>query len=98
MMEDDFFRDESFGPNNTSLGEKVYNDTKEIKGIQWVRASKLHDKPVLFDSIEPNDVAQGKIANCWLMAAISAMAEFGEFVRREMFSQHSSSAADPNCR
>jgi len=40
---------------------------------------------VLFDKIEPNDVSQGKIGNCWLMAAISALAEFPEFIMNNIF-------------
>ena len=64
-----------------------------------MRASKLHLNPVLFEGIEPNDVAQGMIANCWLMAAISAITEFGDFVKNEMFSHHKmSNVVDPECK
>lgn len=50
--------------------------------MQWIRASQLSDSGVvLFDKIEPNDVAQGKIGNCWLMASISALAEFPDYIK-----------------
>lgn len=58
------------------MGELIFEEKPDLK-LQWIRASKLSDKGVvLFDKIEPNDVAQGKIGNCWLMASISALAEF----------------------
>jgi len=53
---------------------------------------------VLFDGIEPNDVAQGKIANCWLMAAVSAVAEFSDFVRNSLFSSHPENSVSADCK
>jgi len=58
------------------MGELIFKENTNLK-MQWIRATKLSDcGVVLFDKIEPNDVAQGKIGNCWLMASISALAEF----------------------
>lgn len=60
------------------MGDQIFQENPDLK-LQWIRASKLSDSGVvLFDKIEPNDVAQGKIGNCWLMASISALAEFPE--------------------
>lgn len=53
---------------------------------------------MLFDGIEPNDVAQGKIANCWLMAAVSAVAEFSDFVRNSLFSSHPENSLSSDCK
>lgn len=77
-LEDDRFKDPFFPPNDKSMGDQIFEENPDLK-LQWIRASKLSDSGVvLFDKIEPNDVAQGKIGNCWLMASISALAEFPE--------------------
>jgi len=74
--DDDRFKDQFFPPDSKSMGELIFQEKPDLK-MQWIRASKLSDKGVvLFDKIEPNDVAQGMIGNCWLMASISALAEF----------------------
>ena len=39
----------------------------------------------LFDDIEPSDVMQGALGDCWLLAATAAVAEFPEFVREKLF-------------
>ena len=47
------------------------------------RARDLHDAdfPVrLFDNIEPADVLQGGLGNCWLMAACSTIAEYPDYI------------------
>jgi len=98
MLVDTLYKDESFLPDKNSIGLKAYDESTEIHGIQWIRASKLHKNPVLFDNIEPNDVAQGKIANCWLMAAVSAVTEFSEFVRNGLFTSHPSTCISPDCK
>lgn len=46
----------------------------------WVRVKDLSHfkdkKPYLFlDKIEPNDIYQGGLGDCWLMAAIACVAE-----------------------
>mmetsp|Transcript_28758 Transcript_28758/g.24157 ORF Transcript_28758/g.24157 Transcript_28758/m.24157 type:complete len:99 (+) Transcript_28758:843-1139(+) len=88
MNNDEHFKDLEFYPGETSLGKKVYQESQDIKGIQWIRASNMHSNPILFDTIEPTDVAQGKISNCWLMAAMGAITEFGDFIKYQIFSNH----------
>lgn len=93
-MDCDRFTDSEFPPNDARIGQLIFADFKELK-VQWIRASKLADVGVaLFDKIEPNDVAQGKIGNCWLMAAISALAEFPEFIMNNVFPKNDSLKAD----
>jgi hypothetical protein len=68
---DERFVDPDFAPNNEAVGD-------EIASCVWVRAAALQGpdvKPKLFDKIEPVDVCQGSLGDCWLLAAISAVAE-----------------------
>jgi hypothetical protein len=91
------YTDPQFLPNNSSIGETLTQNKPNLK-VQWIRASKLSDKGVvLFDKIEPNDVAQGKIGNCWLMAALSALNEFPEFIMNTLFGEDIDSISDDCC-
>jgi len=48
-------------------------------GVEWIWARDLSRDPShsqLFDGIDPSDLRQGSLGDCWLMAAIAAVAEF----------------------
>ena len=45
----------------------------------------LGEELFLFNGIEPNDVMQGSLGDCWLMSAIAAIAEFPSFIQSELF-------------
>jgi calpain-15 len=51
-------------------------DPTQGKPVTWIRASEVFPGSQLFDGIEPTDVCQGSLGDCWLLAAISALAEF----------------------
>jgi len=61
------------------------------KEIEYVRALELSyfkspdGKAVLFGDIEPGDAIQGGVGDCWLMASISSLAEFPEFIQNNIF-------------
>ena len=46
--------------------------------LQWHRASDIYQDRLLWGprGVIPGDIAQGDLGNCWLMAAISAYAEY----------------------
>lgn len=44
--------------------------------ILWVRGSQLGYDMKLFDKIEPLDLLQGGVGDCWLIAALASLAEF----------------------
>lgn len=68
------YRDKKFKPDDVSLGTKD-------EGIVWKRATEVIKRPVLFQKdVEPADVVQGNIENCWLMSAFASIAEFPSVV------------------
>ncbi|KAJ9442418.1 Calpain-type cysteine protease DEK1 [Diplonema papillatum] len=78
------FVDITFPPRDSSL--KSENVKREIKMYPWKRPDTFLEgtglKPALFvGDIEPNDIDQGALADCYLMGALSAVAEFERLVR-----------------
>jgi len=70
---------------------KSKSDDEIKKTLKWVRAGrhfKYNDKnnkeqpAVLFDIVQPGDIAQGSLGDCWLLAALASLAEFPESIRR----------------
>lgn len=49
---------------------------KAMPPIQWKRLSELCDHGSLFHHVHPNDIAQGVLGDCWLLAGMAGMAEF----------------------
>lgn len=70
------FSDKNFPPTDASIGE-IEAKGKEVK---WKRGSllgKSGGRMKLFSGkIEPSDVAQGALGDCWLLSAIAALSEF----------------------
>jgi hypothetical protein len=69
------------GPSALGLAES------EMKDIKWVRAKELSVAKSekggmkLFRGIEPNDVCQGALGDCWLVGAMAGLAEYPAAVR-----------------
>eukprot|EP00435_Cladocopium_sp_Y103_P043076 s1208_g12.t1 len=65
--------------------------SEEAKQIEYMRALELSQlkspdgKVELFGDVDPRDARQGGIGDCWLMSAISGMAEFPNFLRDQIF-------------
>jgi hypothetical protein len=58
--------------------------------VEWVRAKNLSEsedsKVALFkDDIEPGDIYQGDLGDCWLMASLAAIAERHPHLLRDAF-------------
>jgi len=46
-------------------------------GVKWVSAAELCGaQATLFKNVHPNDIAQGILGDCWLLAAMAGVAEF----------------------
>lgn len=77
-VENQMWRDPDFTPA-TALGPKP----DQFGEVQWIAARDLDRDPtntVLFEGVDPADLKQGELGDCWLMAAIAAVAEFPHVV------------------
>eukprot|EP00928_Gymnodinium_smaydae_P000200 TRINITY_DN10073_c0_g1_i1.p1 TRINITY_DN10073_c0_g1~~TRINITY_DN10073_c0_g1_i1.p1 ORF type:complete len:755 (+),score=103.33 TRINITY_DN10073_c0_g1_i1:109-2373(+) len=91
------FVDSDFPPNDKSIG-KVKGDTASgIAGggaVAWAKATAIagnnaRDGAHLFEGeIEPADVLQGALGDCWLMAALACIAERPEVLQQAIVTKH----------
>lgn len=79
------FTDLDFKPGSDalywrSMGESKLDmaETEREFDIEWKRASDVFTDVTLFGhkGIEPTDMTQGYIGNCWFISGVSAMAEY----------------------
>tara|TARA_Y100000389_G_scaffold204553_1_gene257936 strand:+ start:2202 stop:3869 length:1668 start_codon:yes stop_codon:yes gene_type:complete len=76
------YEDESFPASSESIGIDKYSNAS------WVRAFDLQpndSEMVLFHGVEPNDILQGSLGDCWLLCALAAIAEFPNFFKDKIF-------------
>eukprot|EP01064_Diplonema_japonicum_P010265 TRINITY_DN17579_c0_g1_i1.p1 TRINITY_DN17579_c0_g1~~TRINITY_DN17579_c0_g1_i1.p1 ORF type:complete len:643 (+),score=127.56 TRINITY_DN17579_c0_g1_i1:65-1930(+) len=68
------FKDPSFEPSDKSLWGSQREQDFPVKS--WKRASDLFWEPSLFkDGVNPDDVQQGGLGDCWLLSAVSALSK-----------------------
>eukprot|EP00919_Chromeraceae_sp_WS-2016_P073042 GHVR01172682.1.p1 GENE.GHVR01172682.1~~GHVR01172682.1.p1 ORF type:complete len:323 (+),score=104.63 GHVR01172682.1:451-1419(+) len=76
------FTDPDFPPCVESLSV----DAIDRESVRWMRGSTITAGGTyarnLFDDVNPNDIVQGDLGDCWLLAAFSAAAEFEGVVER----------------
>jgi len=89
------FIDHSFPPVDVSLGmpkdvKRSFIGEEDRRAATWIRlpdvirrtAGLSFDARVpLWDNISPQDLSQGQVGNCWLLASVAALAEFPSAVR-----------------
>lgn len=79
------FLDESFPPDDKSVN-RLSNDT-QLKYDRWMRISDFCDLPSVFkDGIDPDDVIQGVLGNCWFCGAMASVAWSRPQAIRNLFS------------
>jgi len=67
--------DSDFPPQQSSIG-------RQVGECEWIRGTALGlGKPMLYSTIEPRDVMQGALGDCWLLAALAALAEFPGYIQ-----------------
>ena len=81
--------DEDFPAEAKSIGDKIQLPKgNTASDVRWIRAQALlpaGEVPALFNKIEPDDILQGALGDCWLLAAIAAVAEFPNYIEQELF-------------
>lgn len=88
------FVDEEFPPDDASLGR----DSAKLGGRQWVRGTQLcWAEPKLFDRGEPGCLMRNAQGDCWLLAAIAAVAEFPGYLATTIFKDRAVSASGRYC-
>lgn len=77
----DQFTDSSFPPTDASLygsGNSGGEFLSGLGGIEWKRSGEIgqHDREavVFSDDLDPDDVAQGKLGDCYFLAALASCA------------------------
>jgi hypothetical protein len=80
----DHFVDAHFPPRDISIYNKAFNKYPYKKIIHWRRPHEFMKKePTIFeDDIDPNDIKQGFLGNCWFLCAVACLAERPALVRR----------------
>lgn len=69
------FVDPGFPACQSSIG-------KNVGEVEWVRGTALSiGRPMLYSKIEPSDIMQGALGDCWLLAALAALAEFPGYIQ-----------------
>lgn len=80
----DHFLDPSFPPTDTSIYDKETDPEYPLQQKPiWKRPSEFMKNPQLFcDGIDPNDINQGALGNCWFLASIASVAENPALIKR----------------
>ena len=71
------FKDPDFPHDETSTLSSQFPEVDVGKPDRWVRARMLGNssEAVLFDQVRPQDINQGKLGNCYLLASLAALAQ-----------------------
>eukprot|EP00928_Gymnodinium_smaydae_P042082 TRINITY_DN28397_c0_g1_i2.p1 TRINITY_DN28397_c0_g1~~TRINITY_DN28397_c0_g1_i2.p1 ORF type:complete len:419 (+),score=81.16 TRINITY_DN28397_c0_g1_i2:416-1672(+) len=80
---------ESGGRGETFVDAEFPAEAKSIGcnvgPVEWIRGTELTGcKPALYNKIEPSDVLQGALGDCWLLASIAALAEFPNYIKENI--------------
>ena len=65
-------------------------DINKYKSFEWKRFKEIAKSPAMFrDGIDPNDINQGQLGDCYFLAVLSSLAEFPDrvsalFVTKEL--------------
>lgn len=81
ITEGKLFRDNHFPANVNSIGEIDEQDL--IPDIEWLRPSKFLNRVQLYeDGIEPGDIKQGALGDCYFLGALAGLAETPQRLKR----------------
>lgn len=92
--DEDNFVDQLFKPKEESIvfvdkkkdisKDITSDEIKTITGLSWKRPSDIFrtHNYYLYKTIEPNDIKQGMLGNCYFLSSIAAIAEFRERIEK----------------
>jgi calpain-15 len=79
----DNFIDPHFPPRDISLYNVLEDQYPYNFVVQWRRPHEFMENPVVFeDDVDPNDIKQGQLGDCWFLSALSSLAERPGMVKR----------------
>ena len=82
------YTDREFPPNLKSIAgfdDNPYINSRELAHCKWLRPEQFFGRKtykVFSDSIEPNDILQGFLGDCFFLSAIAAIAEFQHRIKK----------------
>ncbi|MCP4294663.1 MAG: hypothetical protein GY786_03560 [Proteobacteria bacterium] len=78
------FVDKQFPPNFTSLVHKPtpsdYRD--QWDSLDWSKAREIFRNPEIFKKIEPTDILQGSLGDCYFLCSLASLAEYPRLIER----------------
>lgn len=82
------FIDPHFPPRDTSLYNVVKDKYPYDFAVQWRRPHEFMENPTIIENdIDPNDIKQGFLGDCWFLSALASLAERPGMVRRLFVTQ-----------
>ena len=87
------YSDSDFPPEKTSLSKDwsslEANTQEKWKNFVWLRPEEIfkNEYRIFFDEIEPNDIKQGQLGDCYMLSALSSLAERPHLVKK-IFHEH----------
>ena len=80
------FQDNLFPPDNSSLNRKTPSNNQ----VFWKRPSEIIINPqFIVNGINPNDLSQGSVGDCWFISAAASIANFSQYFQRVIPSNQS---------
>lgn len=68
-------------PNNEVSKEITENEIRDISGLEWKRPDEIYNRFDLYKEIDPEDINQGRLGNCYFLSSVSALAEFSQRIK-----------------
>lgn len=78
------FIDPQFPPRDSSIYDHINDEYPYANVVHWRRPKEFLQQPIqLFDEgVDPNDIKQGALADCWILSAAACLAERPKLIER----------------
>jgi len=87
------FKDRDFPANSSSVYHAEYNG-KKIDKLCWARAGEIMTSSfdLFCDGIEPDDIKQGSLGDCWFLSALAAVSSQPHLIERLFITKNKNEA------